>query len=87
MYTKKACLIPASDITAINIGIKYALNHKSSWIDINDFTSDPYSIIKGVDFIYYKNKSYMMKKMYILPEDSTILYVCDESPFGSDKND
>lgn len=85
--TIKLCLVSKEDaINPVNLGSKYVISHKSAWIDATDFGGNFLTVgyMKGSDFIYYKNKTYLIKKSFIMPEDKTVVVLCEESVSGCD---
>lgn len=86
--TIKLCLVPREDaMNPANLGSTYAMNHESEWIDATDFGGNFLAVgyMKGSDFVYHNNKTYLIKKSFIIPSRKTVVVLCDESISGCDK--
>lgn len=82
------CLLPKEDAEKpVNTGSTYVMKHKSDWVELpEEFAGNFVTVgyVKGVDFVYYKEKTYMILKSFIIPEQSTAVLLCKESVSGCD---
>ena len=84
------CLISDEDAkTGINIGRKYAYEHRDEWVvgadDLPLYLTAGY--MKGMDFVTYDGKAYFIMKTFIDLNEGFVLLVCKESIMGCDKPD
>lgn len=82
------CLVNNTDkSTGVNVGRTYAYQHRSEWIsipgsDISQYLTTGY--VKGVDYVVYNNKAYMIMKSYLDLNEKFVVLVCTESISGCD---
>lgn len=83
--TTKFMLLSKEDAQEPNkIGYAFAKANKSDWITCNDEAASEITIgtAKGVDYVVYDDKVYMILKVYFLLGENTKLIVATECITG-----
>ena len=66
-------------------GYNYAKTRESDWITMdNDVGEYMSGAVKGVDYLFYNNKSYMIHKRYLDLAGKKVIVICTESPSSCD---
>ena len=62
------------------LGFNYAKTQESRWIEVEDAEVFATGAVKGIDYVYDDEKSYMILKRYLDIETSKVVIICVESP-------
>lgn len=79
------CLQPKEDNKPQNTGSRYVFNNKDKWVS-GDKVADYLTVgfTKGIDHVYYKNKTYSLYKVFMEPDSGNVIFLCLESIQGCD---
>lgn len=66
------------------LGFNYAKTQESRWIKVDDCKEFATGAVKGIDYVYYDEKSYMVLKRYLDAANKKIVILCVESPSTCD---
>lgn len=81
------CLVDRESAkSGTNLGRDYIYKHRSEWVDgpENIYLYLTAGYVKGVDYVTFNNKAYMLLKSYIDLNEGFVVILCTESVSGCD---